>query len=186
MNRVIVIAAILVALGSAIVIGGRSDVPEPAYQGKSVTDHLRDLSGGDYQQRSAAEAALAAIGAPAVPFLIRTLQDSPGPLESILLRIARRVPVLRIEPSTSPQLRQRSAEQLASVAPGNQEVIRALISGFTDKDRAVVEEAQRSIRRIGPPAVDELASALRSRNSHVRLHAAEVLADLGPSAGAAI
>jgi HEAT repeat protein len=187
MNRLIVIAAILATLGSAVVIGSRFEVvAEPAFQGKTIAGHLRDLSGGDYQQRSAAEAALAAIGEPAVPFLIRTLQDCPGPLESVLLRVGRHVPFLRIDPSTSPQLRQRSAEQLAAITPRDQRVIRALISAFTDKDRAVVEEAQRSIRRIGLPAVDELARALRNRNFRVRLHAAEVLADLGPPAGAAV
>ena len=158
-----------------------------AHREQIVNQCLRGLAHGDYEARNDARAALVAIGAPATELVVRALDNRPGLFDRALTRLDRRVSWLHLEPSTDHQLRQRAAEQLAS-RPWSEDpaVIPALIRALADDSSIVVEEAQRSLRRLGPEAaVPALARTLASRNKTVRLHAAEVLRDLGQDASPA-
>jgi HEAT repeat protein len=158
-----------------------------AHQEQIVNHCLRSLAHGDYETRSEARAALASFGASATELVVRALDNRPGIFDRALTRLGRHVSWLRFDPSTDPQLRQRAAEQLASnPLCEHPAAIPALIRALADDSSAVVEEAQRSLRRLGPQAaVPALAQALSSRNKTIRLHAAEILRDLGRDASPA-
>lgn len=178
------VIAVVIALGvtAALLILPRSTV-EDSEKGRAVAAHLRALTSSDYQTRDQAEAALAAIGPEAVPFLIAALDERPTALETALLRLNRRIGFPRIEVSSTPQLRVRAAEQLARLAPHDPSAVPALVRAFTDDHSTVVSEAQRSLRRIGAQrAVPKLLHALSKRDARTRRCAAEVLRDFGSKA----
>jgi HEAT repeat protein len=161
--------------------------PDTAHQEQIVNHCLRSLAHGDYETRNEARLALASVGPSATELVVRALGNRPGLFDRVLARLGRHVSWLRFEPSTDQQLRQRAAEQLAikplSEHPAS---IPALIRALADDSSVVVEEAQRSLRRLGPhAAVPALAQALISRNKVIRFHAAEVLRDLGRDASPA-
>jgi HEAT repeat protein len=180
------VIAVVIALGvtAALLILPRSTL-EDSEKGRAVAAHLRALTSSDYQTRDQAEAALAAIGPDAAPFLIAALDDRPTALETALLRLNRRTGFPRIEALSTPQLRVRAAEQLARLAPHDSAAGPALVRAFTDHS-TVVSEAQRSLRRIGAQrAVPELLRALSKRDSRTRRCATEVLRDFGRQASSA-
>src|SRR5688572_17517901 len=108
---------VAVALGTAAaVLTFAKSKPETSELGRAVTAHLRALTSPDYQTRDDAEAALAAIGPEGAPFLVANLDDRPTALEIALLRVNDRLGLPPFLPSSTPQLRVRAAEQLASVA----------------------------------------------------------------------
>jgi len=160
---------------------------ETAHHEQIVNHCLRSLAHGDYETRNEARVALASFGASATEIVVRALDNRPGLFDRALTRLGRHVSWLRFEPSTDHQLRQRAAEQLASrPLSEHPAAIPALIRALADDSPVVVEEAQRSLRRLGPhAAVPALAQGLAARNKIIRLHAAEVLRDLGRDASPA-
>ena len=159
-----------------------------AHQEQIVNHYLRSLAHGDYEARNEARVVLASFGSSATELVVRALDNRPGLFDRALTRLGRHVSWLRFEPSTDHQLRQRAAEQLAArPLCEHPAAIPALIRALADDSSVVVEEAQRSLRRLGPQAaVPALAQALVSRQKTIRLHAAEVLRDLGRDAAPAI
>lgn len=176
--------AVAIALGiTAGLLTIPKSRPNDSQKGRAVDAYLRALTSADYETRDEAEAALAAIGPEAGPYLIAALDDRPTALETILLRLNARVQFAQIQLSSTPQLRARAAERLARLAPSDPRTISALVRAFSDDHSVVVTEAQRSLRRIGPAtAVPELLRALRKRDPHVRRCATEVLRDFGKQA----
>jgi HEAT repeat protein len=162
----------------------KTPASDTAHQEPIVTHCLRDLAYGDYETRNDARATLAAIGAPATEFIVGALDNRPGLFDRALTRFGRHASWLRLQPSTDHQIRQRAAEQLAARPLCEQPAaIPALIRGLADDSSIVVEEAQRSLRRIGPQAaLPALSRALASRDKTIRRNAAEVLRDLGHDA----
>jgi HEAT repeat protein len=160
---------------------------DTAHQEPIVTHCLRSLAYGDYETRNDARATLSAIGAPATEFVVRALDNRPGLFDRALTRFGRHIPWLRLQPSTDHQLRQRAAEQLAAKPLcDHPAALPALVRALADDSPTVVEEAQRSLRRLGPQVVlPAFARALESRDKTIRLHAAEVLRDLGHDAAPA-
>jgi HEAT repeat protein len=158
-----------------------------AHQEQIVNHCLRSLAHGDYETRNEARIVLASFGASATELVVRALDNRPGLFDRTLTRLSRHVSCLPFGPSTDHQLRQRAAEQLASKPLSEHPAaIPALIRALTDESSVVVEEAQRSLRRLGPEvAVPALAQALTSRNNIIRFRAAEVLRDLGRDASPA-
>lgn len=156
------------------------------HQRQIVEHHLRNLACGDYESRNDSRAALAAIGAPAAEFIIQALDDRPGIIDHAAVRLGQRVSWLRSIPRTDYALRQRAAELLASNPfSDDPATVPALIRALADQSAVVVEQAQQSLRRLGPGVVPALSQAVRARNKTIRLHAAEVLSDLGPGAAPA-
>jgi HEAT repeat protein len=160
---------------------------DTAHQEQIVNHCLRSLAHGDYETRNEARVALASFGASATELVVRALDNRPGLFDRALTRLGRHVSWLRLEASTDHQLRQHAAEQLATrPLCEHPAAIPALIRALADDSSVVVEEAQRSLRRLGPQvAVPALARALAGRNKIIRLHAAEVLRDLGRDAAPA-
>lgn len=180
----------ILALAAGTSVGLWTTFSRPAEstrQAQIVEHHLRALAHGDYQAREEAHAALALIGSPATPFIIRALDNRPGPVEQIVTRLGQHFPWLGVQPSTDHQLRARAAEQLASkTLCAHPDAVPALIRALADEHSTVAEEAQRSLRRIGPQAtLPQLTRALRSRDEAIRFQAVEVLRDFGPTAVAA-
>jgi HEAT repeat protein len=178
------VMVVAVALGTAAaVLTFPKPAPDTSELGRAVIAHLRALTSPDYQTRDDAEAALAAIGPTGAPFLVAALDDRPASLESALLRLNDRLGLPPVQPSTTPQLRVRAAEQLARLGAAHPLTVPALVCAFRDDHSTVVAEAQRSLRRIGPRnAVPELLRALSNRDARVRRFSAEVLRDFGSEA----
>ena len=160
---------------------------ETAHQEEIVNHCLHNIAHGDYETRNEARIALTSFGPSATEFVVRALDNRSGLFDRALTRLGRHASWLRFEPSTDHQVRQRAAEQLAAEPLcEHPAAIPALIRALMDDSSVVVEEAQRSLRRLGPQAaVPALAKALTSRNKTIRLHAAEVLRDLGRDASPA-
>jgi HEAT repeat protein len=181
---VIVVVAALGITAAGLIFG--KSTPENSPLGLAVSAHLRALTSPDYQTREEAEVALAAIGPQGAPFLIAGLDDRPARWETALLRWNDRLGLPPVQPSSTPQVRVRAAEQLAEVGAPHPLTVRALVRAFRDDHPTVVMEAQRSLRRIGPgKAVPELRRALSERDARVRRYAAEVLRDFGSEAKSA-
>jgi HEAT repeat protein len=182
-KRCLIVLAVALGVGAGVLTLPSSD-REDSEKRQMVHAYLRALATSDYEAREDARAALAAVGPDASRFLIAELEDRPGVLDELLSAASKQFAFVRFEPSTTPQLRVRAAEQLGAFAPTvPSEAVHALVRAFADPDGGVVEEAQRSLRRIGPVvAVPELIGALSARNDNVRRHSTEVLRDFGSAA----
>jgi HEAT repeat protein len=181
------VMVVVVALGiAAALLTFAKPAPESSELGRAVIAHLQALTSPDYQTRDDAEAALAAIGPQAVPFLVASLDDRPAALERALLYLNDRLGLPPIPPSSTPQLRVRAAEQLARVGTAHPLTAPALVRAFRDDHSTVVMEAQRSLRRIGArQVIPDLLRGLSKRDTRVRRCAAEVLRDFGAQANSA-
>jgi len=186
MKKWFFILCIAGAVSAALCLPGPAD-PDVAHQQQVVNHQLRNLAYGDYETRNDARGSLLSIGAPATEFVVRALDDRPGFIDRTLARLSRRVSWLSIPPRTDHLLRQRAAEQLASQPLcEHPAAIPALIRALGDDSSVVVEQAQQSLRHLGPQsALPALTEALHTRNKVVRLNAAEVLRDLGAGAAPA-
>jgi HEAT repeat protein len=183
-KKCLIVSALALGIGAGLLTLPHSD--DDSEKREIVIGYLRALTSPDYQRREQARVSLAQIGPEATPALIAALEDRPGTLETILLRLNGRFGVFPVVPSTTPPLRMRSAEQLATLAAGDPRAVRALAGTLAEEDGPLVEEAQRSLRRIGSAAaVPQLITVLRDGDLNARRHAAEVLRDFGPYAASA-
>jgi HEAT repeat protein len=184
-KKCLIVSAIALGIGAGLLTLPHSD-EDSSEKRQIVLGYLGALTSPDYQRREEARVALAQVGPEATPFLIATLADRPNAFETIFLRINGRLSLFPIVPSSSLPLRMRAAEQLATLALDDSRTIAVLADALDEEDGPLVEEAQRSLRRIGPATVvPQLITVLREGNLNARRHAAEVLRDFGPAAASA-
>ena len=142
----------------------------------AITSAIEDLASCDYEARDRAAETLKQAGSECVPYLARALSRR----ESIWTRYAARLPFVPPMPRNLAAIREKSAEQLALIAPQDPRASYALIRALRDEN----VEVQRALRKIGPS--EHLTAALHHRNPQIRRGAAEVLADLGSRASASV
>jgi HEAT repeat protein len=140
----------------------------------AIAGAIEDLASCDYEARDRAAETLKQAGPECVPYLARALSRH----ESLWRRYAGRLPLVRPAPRNLAAIRERSAEQLALIAPDDPRASHALIRALGDENM----EVQRALRKIGPS--EQLTAALRAGNPKIRRGVAEVLTDLGPRASA--
>src|SRR5688572_12154595 len=141
-------------------------------QADTIHSAIDDLSSCDYEVRDQAASTLKQLGPESVPFLVRALNRH----DNLWTRYRNRLPFARFPSQNLAAIRERSAEQLAVLAPQDEGALNALIRALRDEN----PEVQRALRRIGP--MQQLTVALQHRDARIRRGAAEVLADLGPRA----
>jgi HEAT repeat protein len=184
-KKCLIVSAIALGIGAGLLALSHSE-DDSAEKRQIVMGYLRALTSPDYQRREEARVALAQVGPEATPFLIAALEDRPNAFQTILFRINGRVALFPVVPSTSLQLRMRAAEQLATLSAADSRTIGALTDALEEEDGPLVEEAQRSLRRIGPATVvPQLITVLRRGNLNARRNAADVLRDFGAAAASA-
>jgi HEAT repeat protein len=137
--------------------------------------------------------ALQAIGAAAVPPLIKALED-PSRRKSatdILVRIGPDAIPSLIDAlfHPDPEVRERAAYALGEVGSSIEEVIAALSRALDDDDKYVRWRAVQALGKMGPAAgaaIPQLINALRDPEPLVRAEAASALGLIGPAARPAI
>ena len=187
MGNKLVMSVLLLVLFSALgwLIHERNK-PQPVHQGKAIAQWIRDLAADDYQVRGAAAEAVQAIGPEAVPYLIDALRQHELKFAKEIFQWMRRIPFVRHEPVNASLLREQAAEQLGALSTKSHLVVPALVAALQDSEPEVTASVQRALRRIGTPAVPQLAQALSRRNARIRQGAAEILRDFGLRARAAV
>lgn len=142
----------------------------------TIVSAIDDLTSCDYEMRDQAADTLKHLGPEAVPYLVRALDQH----ENLWTRYRNKLPFVHFPQRNLTAIRERSAEQLAVLAPRDTRATRALIFALRDDN----PEVQRALRKIGPS--DQLTAALRQRDPRIRGGAAEVLGDLGPRASESV
>ncbi|MCI0351943.1 MAG: HEAT repeat domain-containing protein, partial [Acidobacteriales bacterium] len=142
----------------------------------TITSAIDDLASCDYEVRDQAAETLKQLGPESVPYLVHAL----GRHENLWTRHRDRLPFFRFPQRNLGAIRERSAEQLAAIAPQDERALHALILGLRDEN----PEVQRALRKIGP--LQHLTLALQDRDARIRRGAAEVLGDLGPRANESV
>jgi HEAT repeat protein len=141
-----------------------------------INSAIDDLASCDYEIRDQAAQTLEDLGPESVPYLVHAL----GRHENLWTRYRNRLPFVHFPPRNLGAIRERSAEQLALIAPRDKRTLQALILALRDDN----PEVQRALRKIGP--IEHLVGALRHRDVRIRRGAAEVLGDLGSRAGESV
>lgn len=142
----------------------------------TIASAIEDLASCDYEARDQAAETLKQLKAESIPYLVRAMERH----ESVWTRYAARLPFVKPPRGNLAAIRERSAEQLALIAPQDPEVVHALICALRDDNT----EVQRALRKCGPSGF--LTGALHHRDPRIRRGAAEVLGDLGPRATASV
>ena len=139
---------------------------------------LMNTGRGSFDKDAAAEA-LGEIGAPAVEYLILAMKDEAARSHAIKAlgktKDPRAVdPLISALEDKAQGVRFRAAESLGDIM--DVRAIYPLMTTLADRDRWVRTVAARSLAKIGTPAAEHLLSALKDKNSKIRIGAAEALA----------
>src|SRR5262249_17369881 len=136
--------------------------------------------------------ALAQVGPPAVPELLRLLEHEEPAVRLCALKAlarvgpeaAKAVPALRKAlKDTYAGCRARAAAALGEVGPAAKDAAPDLVGLLTDLD-AVHTPAMQALAKLGAPAVPPLCKALKDKSAVRRARAARTLALMGPDARA--
>ena len=148
---------LLLALSLALIAAPVAPGPaaQPVRDGaRSLAELERDLKDPAPGTRLRAVAALALLGAPAAPSLVRALEDG----------------------SVDVHTRRVVALSLASIIPATDETIAALIRSLGDIDTAVQDNATWVLRKLGPRALAAITSAMSDQDLRIRHSAAGIVA----------
>ncbi len=182
----IISAVFLLSIAGWTVFTFNNRNPEPAFQGKPITQWIQDLASSDYQLHRQAVEAIQAKGKSSVPYLIDGLQTEATFFRKIRVTLAQKIPFLPFNSVDCAVLREKSAEQLGALSCDQDAALKALVAALRDPNPDVLLEVQCALRRCGSASVPRLTLALRHRDARIRRGAAEVLVDLGPQAAPAI
>ena len=164
-----------------------SPAPEPAYNGRLLSEWLNDLIATNRQPD--AVAAVRAIGTNAVPHLLRGFDYSYSPRRELLYRTSSRVFHDTLHLATQPiydpaQLRYlgavRGFEALGATASNAVPSLRRLLDTPTGDGAAI------ALSYIGPAALPAFTETLGNGSATGRCHALVGVAHLGTNAGPAL
>lgn len=135
--------------------------PGPWYHGKSLRYWTSQLGEWDLQERAAAREALQAIGQPAVPPLLKTLEKHESPFKLKVLSYAPRFPFLnRLFSKSLDGQRAEAAAALGEIGPPASNAIPALIAAGKVND-TVQPHAMAALMKIRGEPVDSLINTLQ-------------------------
>jgi HEAT repeat protein len=141
-------------------IRGNPDRTAAAVSANVINSLIAELRSTDMRMRVKARQSLAQVGEPAIPALVRALDN--------------RNQWTRLEASKALEEMNLPWARHASVR-----TIRALVHDLGSKDGVVRVVARRSLVHIGERAVTGLVQALRGKNSRARWEAAKALGQIG-------
>lgn len=137
---------------------------------------------------------LAAIGPPAIPYLIDAFANTDGNVRLVAIRALARIgpevasPTIRALGDSNPQVRAGAASTLGQILPRPDQTVPVLIAALGDKDVIVRRQAVVSLGSCGPEAreaVPQLIKALSDPDFITYICAAQALGRVGPEAKAA-
>jgi len=142
--------------------------------------------------RRAAAEALANVGQPAIPALVATLEGRGGRLAPYALWALGEIgspaavdALMEAAGSSRWKIRWSAVESLGDV--GGKRAAQALVQALGDRDERVRNAAGEALQKIGEPALEPLAAALRHPNKITRQAARATLTGIdGPAAQAAL
>lgn len=156
------------------------------HQGRSVSAWFKALDSEDFQEREAAQGAVLALGAAAVPALERQLRSSDRALKFRVLAWLRRISLVDFAPAHPAALRQRAATLLGKIGPPARAAIPTLVRALNDRHESVSFEAAQALRSIGAESVPWLIQALQRPNDGWREKAAKLLREFPSQAAHAV
>jgi len=168
---------------------------EPVYQGKTLKEWIKALQEGDLSARLQALRALGEMGpkaSPAVPILIRTLEDknlSVGSMAQItLVRIGKPAMPALLEvfkdQSRDGLVRTRAVHIIGSIGADATEAIPDLIKALGED--SIASSASTALGDMGKAALPSILEALKSEDKETQAGAARALGQMGPEAEEAI
>ncbi len=184
------IPAVLLLGLAALIIQDRLIWPaDPEYQGRRLSEWMRDLTSPDPAQAQAARLAVIALGTNALPALQRHLVARDSTLgrwvSASQNRLPRRlwVPAMQVTRARDAlERRWQAAVALAVLGPAAAPALPELVRALEDPEPRVGTAAAEALSRLGPPAWPGLAAALNSTNEHAFLVASQALHRAGTGA----
>jgi HEAT repeat protein len=185
--------AVGIVVIASLLIAGRTRTPD--FRTMDVVALAHQLATGDTSTRRLAAAAMAQLGAKALPAVEAigaalndpdlTVCNSAGIALTKMGPAA--VPTLINELSVSDLRGRRSAAAILGLLGADAAVaVTSLITALHDPDEAVVFNSAQALAKIGAPAVPALIGASRDSEPSVRLAAVNALGEMGPAAIAAV
>jgi HEAT repeat protein len=193
-TRLLLLGAALVFL-AFIVIAVFIRTKGPIHDGRSVSEWIDELAGDDSEK---AQDALAAIGAPAIPYLLDAVQIETSETASALLEKMSEVPLLgRLAEQVAEERARReavpdaAAEVLVGLRRHADRFVPALVGIYQDSKRseAVIERTAGILIELGPDsrsAMPSYLAHLRGANPAHKELTVSILSAIGPPARAAV
>ncbi|MGZ8899054.1 MAG: HEAT repeat domain-containing protein, partial [Limisphaerales bacterium] len=146
---------------------------DPAFEGRLTSQWTQDLLSPDYKIRGKAQAAIIAVGEPAVPHLRALLRRRNGPWAEHLPRVKKFLPFVNDRVIDANLSRTRAAEMLGSLGIRAHSAVPDLVSSLAYEQSAA--ESERALTRIGDGSIPSIEQGLRSRKAAVRERSARLL-----------
>lgn len=139
---------------------------DPAFEGRLPSQWTHDLLSPDYKIRGKAQAAIVAVGEPAVPHLRALLRDRNRPWAAHLPRIKKFLPFVNDRVIDANLSRTRAAEMLGGLGTNAHSAVPDLVASLAYEQSAA--ESSRALIRIGAPSIPGIEGGLNSRDASVR------------------
>jgi hypothetical protein len=158
---------------------------EPVYQGKRLSEWLRDFDNGrDNPGHARAEEAVRAMGTDCLPILLSELRAQDSPLIHKLVRLAGRQHWLRVS-YTRPETRwARAVDGFRALGQRAEPAIPALIQMFdpgeSDRYESHNWDVGSALNAVGPSAAKAVSQLLTNRITLVRHWAMDILTGFRP------
>jgi HEAT repeat protein len=173
------LAAALIALAAYF-----SRSPDPAFEGRLTSQWTQDLLSPDYKIRGKAQAAMIAVGEPAVPHLRVLLRRRHSPWAAHLPRIKKLLPFVNDRVIDANLSRTRAAEMLGNMGSKALSAVPDLVSSLAYEQSAA--ESERALIRIGDGSILSIEQGLRSRKTAVRERSARLLREFDSARASSI
>jgi HEAT repeat protein len=150
---------------------------EPVYQGKQLSEWLRDFDNGRGSPGySGAEEGVRAMGTDCLPILMCELRAQDSPLLEKLVRLAGRQHWLKVSYTQRGTRRARAVS--AFHALGQRAIpalIQMLVPGESDRFESHYRDVGSALHAVGPSAAKAVSQLLTNRNTLVRDRAMDIL-----------
>ena len=189
----LVILALVLLAGSALVFVATHPAPSVMHQGKTLEEWLAQLETPDPAARQAANEALRTLDLSSTPALIRALRTGDPWLKKPFLTWRSKLPPalnLRlfrlIQPFAAEDLRRRATMAFNLIPKVPLEAAPALARELTDADRRAAVLAAQALARMGEGGMPPLIAALEGPHEFARDAAFVALREVGSAADAAV
>jgi hypothetical protein len=183
------ITAVLLIIGAAA-LAFISIPREPRYNGRELSEWLKDLESPKYENRQAAENAIRAMGPKAVPFLTHSLEQR----NSAALRFYRGNAMAqkwlggareKLKWHQPVMESRNAAAALAALGPEANAAVPNLVAALGDASPYVAQEASSALGQIGAAAIPPLIARLRLAPTNDTTWVLHALMKIGAGAGEA-
>jgi HEAT repeat protein len=154
---------------------------EPGFEGKRLSDWLRDLRNPSFLIQSKAQLALRHIGSNVVPILRERLHAEDSPLKTNVINLLQRQKFVKIPFAPARERRIRAALACAVLGPAARPALPDIVE-FSKDDAFCFNLAESALAQMGNSSVFSLCLLLTNADYNPRRLAIGALARMGPEA----